>query len=432
MRRAGLRGDRAGAGAQRKLGEADGEVPALLEQVAPDRVDELAAVRRRLRGRHLADLGTPLHIAETLAELTRELVGQAVGEIVRGAMRRQDADDDRLGAVRGLQLPLAALGRTRAHAPVAPPRRVGGRRTACRASAGAPQRVGPGVDASTIPVVIVSRDRRERLLSTLARLAALPERPAIVVVDNGSRDGTVEAVRARHREVQVLALDRDRGASARNVGLRALDVPYVALCDDDSWWAAGALQRAARAMDAAPRVAVLAARVLVGHEERLDPVCELMARSPLGYGPGLPGPRVLGFVACGAVMRREAVLAVGGFDEHYGIGGEENRLALDLARAGWWLAYAPSVVAHHHPGARARGPWRTARTARNDLWTAWLHRSLPAAVRRSAGILAGAGATAPLAAVAALRGAPRIARRRRPLAPEIERELRVVERQAAP
>jgi GT2 family glycosyltransferase len=154
-----------------------------------------------------------------------------------------------------------------------------------------------------------------------------------------------------------------------------------------------------------------------------------MARSPLPEGAGLPGPRVLGFVACGAVVRREAVLAAGGFDERYGIGGEESRLALDLARAGWWLAYAREVVAHHHPDARGRGPWRTVQTARNDLWTAWLHRSPPAAARRSVAILGGAGAMAPLAVLAALRGAPWVARRRRPLAPAIERELRLIERQ---
>ena len=188
--------------------------------------------------------------------------------------------------------------------------------------------------APAIPVVIVTRDRRERLLSTLARLAALPERPSVVVVDNGSRDGTVAAVRARHRDVEVLALDRDHGAAARNVGLRSVDAPYVSLCDDDSWWAPGALERAARAMDAAPRVAVLAARVLVGDEERLDPTCELMAASPMPPAAGLPWPRVLGFVACGAVVRREAVLAVGGFDRHYGIGGEENQPRAQPRRRG--------------------------------------------------------------------------------------------------
>ncbi len=138
---------------------------------------------------------------------------------------------------------------------------------------------------------------------------------------------------------------------------------------------------------------------------------------------------MLGFVACGAVVRREAVLAVGGSDEHYGIGGEESRLALDLTRAGWWLACTPDIVAHHQPGTEGSHPWRRVQTGRNDLWTTWLHRSLPTAARRSAGILASAGATAPLAAAAALLGAPRVARGRRPLG-TAERELRLIERQA--
>ncbi|MEA2254407.1 MAG: hypothetical protein QOG35_452, partial [Solirubrobacteraceae bacterium] len=176
------------------------------------------------------------------------------------------------------------------------------------------------MSAEATAVVIATRDRRERLLATLARLAALDERPPVVVVDNGSRDGTPAAVREGFPQVEVLALAADRGAGARNVALRALDAPYVALCDDDSWWAPGALTRAAAAFERAPRLAVVAARVLVGARERLDATCALMARSPLGTRPDLPGPRVLGFVACGAVVRRSAVLGVGGFDERYGIG----------------------------------------------------------------------------------------------------------------
>lgn len=279
-------------------------------------------------------------------------------------------------------------------------------------------------------VVVVTRDRRDTLMAALARLAGLPDRPSVLVVDNGSRDGTAAEVRACFPDVDVLQLGRNRGAAARNIGLRAVDVPYVAFCDDDSWWAPGALPRAITVLQSVPRLAVAAARVLVGPREVLDPVCALMARSPLPVERGLPGPRVLGFVACGAVVRRDAVLEVGGFDERYGIGGEESRLALDLARAGWWLAYAPDVVAHHHPerrvGASARR--RRARAARNDLWTAWLRRPLRVALRRSPPILAAAGTVAPRATIGAMRGARWVARERDTLPGAAEDEARLVDR----
>lgn len=54
-----------------------------------------------------------------------------------------------------------------------------------------------------------------------------------------------------------------------------------------------------------------------------------------------------------------------------GAGGEERLLALDLARAGWGLAYAEDVVAHHHPSPWRQPELRRRRMVRNDLWTAW-------------------------------------------------------------
>src|SRR5215212_8503970 len=153
-----------------------------------------------------------------------------------------------------------------------------------------------------IAVVIATRNRVASLLATLDRLRALPERPRVIVVDNGSTDGTADAVRGEHPEVEVLCPGRNLGCGARNDGARASRAPYVAFSDDDSWWADGALGRAADLFDASPRLALLAARVLVGPEGTLDPVCDAMAASPLGTGEGLPGPRVLGFVACGSVV----------------------------------------------------------------------------------------------------------------------------------
>jgi GT2 family glycosyltransferase len=47
-------------------------------------------------------------------------------------------------------------------------------------------------------VVVLTRNRRDRVLATLDRLTGLPERPKLVVVDDASHDGTAEAVAARH------------------------------------------------------------------------------------------------------------------------------------------------------------------------------------------------------------------------------------------
>ncbi|MBW3602961.1 MAG: glycosyltransferase [Actinobacteria bacterium] len=235
-----------------------------------------------------------------------------------------------------------------------------------------------------VGVVTITRDRRPELLHALGMLLSLPERPPVVVVDNGSRDGSARAVRSAHPRVDVVSLAENIGSAGRAVGARRLDTPYVAFSDDDSWWAPGALSTAARCLDAHPRLAVVAARILVGAGERLDPVCEQMAHSPLPDRGDLPGPRVLGFLACGAVVRRTAFLTAGGFDVHFGVGGEEELLALDLVTSGWDLAYVDAVVAHHHPSP-SRDPAGRARGAvRNRLWVAWLRRPAGGALRVTA------------------------------------------------
>jgi GT2 family glycosyltransferase len=212
------------------------------------------------------------------------------------------------------------------------------------------------------------------------------------------------------------------------VGARLVDSPYVAFSDDDSWWAPGALSRAVELLDRHPRLAVVAARVLVGPDRRLDPVCQEMAHSPLPSAPDLPGPSVLGFIACGAVVRRAAFLEVGGFDVRLGVGGEEELLAVDLAARGWGLAYVEEVVAHHHPSPSRDPSGRRRIQIRNALWSAWLRRPLGGAARQTAHLAALAmhqpGAWSGI--LLALAGLPWVLRERRPVHPELEAALRTL------
>jgi GT2 family glycosyltransferase len=282
-----------------------------------------------------------------------------------------------------------------------------------------------------IATVTITRDRAAELACSLERLNGLQERPQVIVVDNASRDETLAVVRERFSATTLIALERNLGAAARNVGVQATKSPYVAFSDDDSWWSDGALRRGADLLDANPRLALVAARILVGSAQTLDPTCAVMAESPLGPVPGVPGRAVLGFLACGAIVRRSAFEAVGGFRPRDGVGGEEQLLAVDLADAGHQLAYVPDVTAHHHPARRCSDAGaRRYQLMRNDLWFAWLRRSLVRALAQTGSLAAAAvgDVHARAALVAALRGAPRILAERRPVSRSLERDLRLLER----
>jgi GT2 family glycosyltransferase len=89
-----------------------------------------------------------------------------------------------------------------------------------------------------------------------------------VVVDNASIDRTPTLLKRRFPELEIIALSSNLGAAGRNAGVCAVATPYIAFCDDDTWWAPGSLARAAALLDVHPRVAVLSARVLVGSAEQ--------------------------------------------------------------------------------------------------------------------------------------------------------------------
>ncbi|UXY17980.1 glycosyltransferase [Streptomyces cynarae] len=288
----------------------------------------------------------------------------------------------------------------------------------------------PERHASRVTVAMITRDRRDSVLRTLDRLADLPERPPVVVVDNGSSDATVAAVRDHPLGVRVLAAGRNTGALGRNLAVRHAATPYVAFSDDDSWWAPGALDTAADVLDAHPRLGLLAARTLVGPDAAEDPLNSVLGHSPLPPDPDLPGRPVLGFLACAAVVRRRAFLEAGGYHRVLFFGGEETLLAYDLAARGWGVSYVPSVTAHHHPDPGER-PGRSAVQRRNALLTAWLRRPVTVALGRTAR-LAAAAARGERDAAAALRGAiarlPAALRDREPLPARIEHAVRLLER----
>lgn len=286
--------------------------------------------------------------------------------------------------------------------------------------------------ASRTTIVIATRNRRAELESVLSRLLESTRCP-IIVMDNNSDDDTA-AVTQRLAEqnpdrVTVVELDDNLGAVARNIGVARSTTPYVAFCDDDSWWDPGAFDLAEQIFDDHQGLGLLAARTVVWPDLRDDPMVALLADSPLGRRPGLPGPSILGFMACAALVRKTAFSEVGGFSPVLHFRGEEQLLAMDLAAAGWALCYCQDLVAVHNPStARLPGPAQHARVLRNEALTAWLRRPIPVCLRTTAALVRATTEDKAYAAAAAeaVRLLPTALRRRRRLPAGLEAELRIL------
>jgi glycosyltransferase involved in cell wall biosynthesis len=168
---------------------------------------------------------------------------------------------------------------------------------------------------TSITVVVPTRNRRALLLATLGSVLAQRDVEVdVVVVDEGSDDGTAEAVRELDDpRVRLVLHDTAKGLpAARNAGLAVATGEWVAFCDDDDLWAPDklALQLAAARRAGAVWSCVGAVEIdpelrIVGWE-RCPPTAateELLRRNVVPAG------------GSGVVARTAAVLAVGGFDE---------------------------------------------------------------------------------------------------------------------
>ncbi len=226
-----------------------------------------------------------------------------------------------------------------------------------------------------IDVGIVAYRSRELLRACLASLLDNPPaRPLrIVVVDNGSRDGTVELVRALPG-VELVEAGRNLGfAAATNLALERGNAPYFLALNPDTRVPAGALDALAELLDADETIGICGCR-LESEDGSFDHAARRGFPTPLGalghftgLGRRTGAPAVLAQYRAPAVergpvdavngafmlMRRRMLEQLGGFDEGYWLYMEDLDLCYRAAQAGWVTWYEPSVTVTHLKGGSA-------------------------------------------------------------------------------
>ncbi|MDQ2700305.1 MAG: glycosyltransferase family 2 protein [Actinomycetota bacterium] len=215
----------------------------------------------------------------------------------------------------------------------------------------------------------------------------------IMVVDNGSSDGSVEYLRAE--KVPHIPLEKNLGfAPAVNMGFFATSSETVATINSDTVLEAGALAEMHRVLMSDERTGGVQPRILSlirGQSKHADdpevPIYSLgqaltadgrAREAGIGLPQGIPDsePREI-FGVCGAacLFRRELIVALGGYDESYFAFYEDVDLNVRARIAGWTFQLAPAAVIWHignaawHAGFRRPDAENARLVARNRIST---------------------------------------------------------------
>ncbi len=222
-------------------------------------------------------------------------------------------------------------------------------------------------EAPDLSIIIVSWNVRDLVLDCLASIedAGLQLAYEVILVDNGSEDGTVRAVQMQFHDVHVIALPRNVGFGAgNNQGLLKMNGRHAVLLNSDTIVLPGGLERCVEYLDQNPDVGVVGPQLL--NPDRTKQNCihnaptlisELVSQSLLrrmfprrypskriDYSEPVDVEAVLG--AC-LFVRREVVQRVGMIDEDYFFFLEETDWCHQIRERGWKVVHLPDAQVIH-------------------------------------------------------------------------------------
>ena len=211
----------------------------------------------------------------------------------------------------------------------------------------------------------------------------------VVVIDNGSRDGSLELLKNQFPQVDVMSFSKNTGfCHAVNTGITTSNSPYVILLNNDTKAEPGFVKGLYRALEARPRAfSVSAAMLMWDKEELLDDAGDRYCALGWAYGRGKGRPAKLYscpcevFSACGgaAIYRRNVLNQIGLFDEAHFAYLEDLDIGWRARIHGYHNYYEPSARVVHYGSASTGSRYNEKKTvlaAANSVYV--IGKNMPA------------------------------------------------------
>jgi GT2 family glycosyltransferase len=227
-----------------------------------------------------------------------------------------------------------------------------------------------------ISVLIVTWNRRNDVLETIRSIYEQAYRNfEIIVVDNGSTDGTVEAVRRAYPEVRLIALDRNTGSAVRrNAGIVNARGEIVFCLDSDATPGHNTMSNLVRRFQADPKLGVINSKIVNAYTREIDRIAgwvytekakAAQDKEFLSYS----------FSEGGCAIRKDVFDKVGLFNEMLVFGGEGLDYSMRVWDAGYKILYYPEAIVYHRvsPQMRVAGAQRDCLSLKETLYVYFVH-----------------------------------------------------------
>lgn len=255
----------------------------------------------------------------------------------------------------------------------------------------------PGVRAA-VAIVVLNHNGKELLLQCLQCIEAIDYLPfSVVVVDNGSTDGSAEEVRRRYPDTHLVPVGYNAGVSGgRNLGIRYVErhlkTEYILFLDNDTQIEPDAVCEFVEAAERDKQIGLVAPKAFRNKGDS-----RLLSAGGMAFNPYTGALRDVagGEIDCGQynqsrdvqagpgfafLVRSSVFRKIGLFDETFNpYGWEDVDFSLRAGRAGFRIVYAPKAVVYHAGGRVGRGIIRhyERNKARNMLYFVRRHTSIP-------------------------------------------------------
>ena len=218
-------------------------------------------------------------------------------------------------------------------------------------------------------VVITTKNRREDVLKAIASAACQTARPEVLVIDDGSTDGTPEAVAREFPQARLERSDRSLGyISQRNRGVRLASAPIIFSIDDDAVFSTSTVVEQTLQEFDQPRVGAVAIPFI---EVNRSPKVMQQAPSPKGIFASYS------FIGTAHALRRDLFLKLEGYREILFHQGEEEDYCIRMLAAGYITRVGRSDPIHHFESPRRSWTRMDFYGARNKVLYAWQNVPFP-------------------------------------------------------